>query len=125
MSLSDIISVVGGIAIYGTAVWFAWKVVHHDPKLSLPVPPRILTKGNSMIEAVSKPKAEQLSLNYDSEGDVLYVNFGLPQEADDSDLTDEGIIVHCKGEKLVGLTILNAKDRLYDTAFLETPRSET
>ena len=78
-----------------------------------------------MAEAVSKQKAEQLSLNYDSEGDVLYVNFGLPQEADDSDLTDEGIIVHFKDEKLVGLTILNAKDRLYNTALLEAHRSET
>lgn len=78
-----------------------------------------------MAEAVSKQKVEQLSLNYDAEGDVLYVNFGLPQEADDSDLTDEGIIVHFKDEKLVGLTILNAKDRLYDTAFLEIHQGET
>ena len=78
-----------------------------------------------MAEAVSKQKAEELSLNYDAEGDVLYVNFGLPQEADDSDLTDEGIIIHFKDEKLVGLTILNAKDRLYNTALLESHRSET
>ena len=78
-----------------------------------------------MAEAISKHSAEQLSLNYDVEGDVLYVNFGLPQEADDSDMTEDGIIVHLKEDKLVGLTILNAKDRLYNPALLESHRSES
>jgi uncharacterized protein YuzE len=37
-----------------------------------------------------------VNLNYDSEGDVLYINFGVPQAADDSDITDEGVIVRLK-----------------------------
>lgn len=51
-------------------------------------------------------------LDYDEEGDVLYINFGRPQPADDSDLTDEGIIVRLRQGKIIGLTIPNAKKRI-------------
>jgi len=29
MALNEWIALVGGLAIFGTAVWFAWKVAHH------------------------------------------------------------------------------------------------
>jgi hypothetical protein len=35
---------------------------------------------------------EKVRLNYDPEGDVLYINFGAPEEADDADITEEGSI---------------------------------
>jgi uncharacterized protein YuzE len=54
-----------------------------------------------------------VKLNYDSEGDVLYINFGEPQPADDSDVTDEGVIVRLREGKIVGLSILNAGKKLY------------
>ena len=56
---------------------------------------------------------EKVKLNYDSEGDVLYINFGEPQPADDSDVTDEGVIVRLREGKIVGLSILNAGKKLY------------
>jgi len=56
---------------------------------------------------------EKVKLNYDSEGDVLYINFGEPQPADDSDITDEGVIVRLREGKIVGLSILNAGKKLY------------
>lgn len=46
-------------------------------------------------------------VDYDKEADVLYVNFGHPQKADDSVL-QEGIIQRKKKGKIIGLTILNA-----------------
>ncbi|MGQ9469686.1 MAG: DUF2283 domain-containing protein [Nitrososphaerales archaeon] len=52
-------------------------------------------------------------LDYDPEGDVLYISFGSPQPADDSDVTDEGIIVRLKEGRIIGLTIPSAKKRLY------------
>jgi uncharacterized protein YuzE len=52
-------------------------------------------------------------LDYDPEGDVLYISFGSPQPADDSDVTDEGIIVRLKEGRIIGLTIPNAKKKLY------------
>jgi len=75
-----------------------------------------------MAKAAVVSQSQALDLNYDPEGDVLYVNFGVPQAADDSDITDEGIVLHLKDEKLVGLTILNAKDRLYSMSFLKAHR---
>ncbi len=50
-------------------------------------------------------------VDYDPEGDVLYISFGKPQEADDSNITEEGVIVRLKEGKIVGLTILNASKR--------------
>jgi uncharacterized protein YuzE len=55
---------------------------------------------------------EEPALDYDEEGDVLYIDFGQPQPADDSDITDEGVIVRLSGGKIVGLSILNALKRL-------------
>lgn len=51
---------------------------------------------------------EKTKLNYDAENDVLYINFNPPQEADDSDITDEGIIIRLRSNRIVGLTVLNA-----------------
>ncbi len=55
---------------------------------------------------------EQAKLLYDGEGDVLYISFGEPQLADDSELTDEGIVVRLREGRIVGLTILNATKRI-------------
>ena len=51
---------------------------------------------------------ERTHLNYDHETDVLYINFDLPQAADDSDITDEGVIIRLRNNHIVGMTILNA-----------------
>jgi len=59
---------------------------------------------------------EKIGLDYDAEGDVLYISFGEPQPADDSDVTDEGIVIRTRLGKIVGLTILNARDRLAQPA---------
>lgn len=55
---------------------------------------------------------EQTKLSYDAEGDVLYISFGEPQPADDTDLTDEGVIVRLREGRIVGLTILNAAKKV-------------
>ncbi len=39
---------------------------------------------------------EQARLSYDQEGDVLYISFGEPAPADDSDITEEGVIVRLR-----------------------------
>jgi uncharacterized protein YuzE len=55
---------------------------------------------------------ERTKLNYDSISDVLYINFDPPQPADDSDITDEGVIIRLRENKIVGLTILNVAKML-------------
>ena len=54
----------------------------------------------------------KITTDYDAEGDVLYISFGEPQEADDSDITEEGVIIRLKEGKIIGLTILNASKRM-------------
>ncbi len=54
-----------------------------------------------------------VQLDYDPEGDVLYISFGEPQAADDADVTDDGVIVRTREGKIVGLTVLNASQSLY------------
>ena len=51
---------------------------------------------------------DKVLIDYDHEADVLYVNFGKPQKADDAVQQADGIIHRKKGDKVIGLTILNA-----------------
>jgi uncharacterized protein YuzE len=54
---------------------------------------------------------KQMWLGYDAEAAVLYVSFRQPQHATDSEMREDGIIVHRRGKQVVGLTILEASKR--------------
>ena len=49
--------------------------------------------------------------SYDKDADVLYINFKKPSHADDSELTDDDIIIRYEKGEIVGITILNASKR--------------
>ncbi|MHC4443924.1 MAG: DUF2283 domain-containing protein [Planctomycetota bacterium] len=55
--------------------------------------------------------ATSMWIDYDEEADVLYISFRRPQRATDSQMRDDGIIVHRRGKQIVGLTILEASTR--------------
>ncbi len=55
---------------------------------------------------------ERIWTSYDKQADVLYVNFKKPSHADDSELTDDDIIIRYEAEQIVGITILNASRRM-------------
>jgi len=50
-------------------------------------------------------------VDYDEEADVLYVNFKKPSRADDSELTDDDVIIRREKGEVVGMTVLNAAKR--------------
>jgi uncharacterized protein YuzE len=50
-------------------------------------------------------------IDYDADADVLYLSFRRPQHATDSEMRDDGIIVHRRARQVVGLTILEASTR--------------
>jgi uncharacterized protein YuzE len=50
-------------------------------------------------------------LDYDSEADVLYLHFEEKPASTHSEMRDDGIILDYKGDRLVGLTILEASQR--------------
>ena len=49
---------------------------------------------------------------YDPEADVLYLNFKPRAQADDSEVTDDDIIVRYRRGRVVGATVLHALKRL-------------
>lgn len=51
---------------------------------------------------------KRFHVDYDKEADVLYISFERPQEATDTEVTDEGVLLRYREDKLVGITILNA-----------------
>jgi len=50
-------------------------------------------------------------INHDKEADVIYINFKKPSNPDDSELTDDDIIIRYEEREVVGLTILHASKR--------------
>ena len=52
--------------------------------------------------------SRQVCMDYDAEGDVLYLSFAMPQQATDSVMGEDGNVYHYRGERLVGVTILHA-----------------
>ncbi|MCD6207337.1 MAG: DUF2283 domain-containing protein [Methanosarcinales archaeon] len=48
---------------------------------------------------------------YDKEADVLYLNFKKPSHADDSELTDDDILIRYEKGEVIGITVLNASRR--------------
>jgi uncharacterized protein YuzE len=62
------------------------------------------------VQDILKFPSKQIWMDYDEGADVLYLSFRKPQNASDSEM-EEDIIYHYDEEELVGLTILNARDR--------------
>jgi len=57
-------------------------------------------------------KVEELDVDYDEEADVLYISFGHPKAASDSTVLNNDIILHYKGEKIIGITVPGFHKRL-------------
>ena len=58
-----------------------------------------------------KLASKQMWFDFDEEADVLYVSFEGPQGATDSELDENGVLTRYRGDRLVGVTILNARKR--------------
>ncbi len=64
---------------------------------------------HALANALQNLPQEDFWTAYDAEADVLYINFHQPPlAADDSELTDDNIVIRCKDNQIIGLTILNA-----------------
>ncbi len=54
---------------------------------------------------------KKIWVDYDEEADVLYVNFKKPSHADNSELTDDEVIIRYENGQVVGMTFLHASKR--------------
>jgi len=73
--------------------------------------PKELKEFLSIVPAVLRSPRNYLWSSYDPEADVLYINFKKPAIADDSEVTDDDIIVRYEKRKVIGLTVLHASKR--------------
>ena len=73
--------------------------------------PKDLTRILKAVPQLVRCPVKQMWIDYDEEADVLYLSFCKPQKATDSELRDDGIIVHRRGKKVVGVTIQDASTR--------------
>jgi len=59
---------------------------------------------------------EKVDVEYDAKGDALYISFGPDTVADDSELTDNDVLVRYKDNKIIGLTVLHFSERQRKTS---------
>ncbi len=65
-------------------------------------------KISAMVPHLLGIPHKKVWVDYDEEADVLYVNFKKPSHADDSELTDDDVIIRYEKGRVVGMTFLNA-----------------
>ena len=65
----------------------------------------------SLVPELLEVPYSRIWTSYDTEADVLYINFKKPSHADDSELTDDDVITRYEKGENVGITILNASKR--------------
>jgi len=64
-----------------------------------------------LVPELLKVPYSRIWTSYDEGADVLYINFKKPSHADDSELTDDDVIIRYEKGEIVGITILNASKR--------------
>jgi uncharacterized protein YuzE len=65
-----------------------------------------------ILPIVRQAPSGSVWLHYDTEADTLYVNFRKPSIAEDSELTDDDIIIRYDSNgEVIGYTILHAQAR--------------
>ena len=65
----------------------------------------------TLVPELLKVPFSRIWTAYDREADVLYINFKKPSHADDSELTDDDIIIRYEKGEVIGITVLNASKR--------------
>jgi uncharacterized protein YuzE len=65
----------------------------------------------NLIPVVKQTPHHSVWLSYDDEADVLYINFKKPTYANDSELTDDDVIIRYQDDEVVGFTVLHASKR--------------
>jgi uncharacterized protein YuzE len=63
------------------------------------------------LKSVRNSNANNLHIRYDEEADVMYVSFGPPVPADDSEMGEDDILYRYRDGEVVGLTVTHFSNR--------------
>ena len=67
----------------------------------------------NLVNAIKNPPRQNTWTFYDAEADILYVNYNqLALVADDSEVTENGILIRYQNDEIIGLTILTFTKQL-------------
>ncbi len=64
---------------------------------------------------------EDVNVFHDEEQDILYISFGKVQEADDSELTGNDVVIRYRKGEVIGVTVLEFSKRSRGKALGEAP----
>jgi len=56
-------------------------------------------------------RPEAVDVEYDKKADMLYISFNSDTIANDSELTDNDVVIRYKNTKIIGLTVLHFSER--------------
>jgi uncharacterized protein YuzE len=59
------------------------------------------------IVALSKIN-KSMSFDYDEEADVLYISFQKPQQATDTEMVSDNVLIRKRKDEVVGITVMHA-----------------
>ena len=63
------------------------------------------------LKAVRHSNANNLHIRYDNEADVMYVNFGAPIPADDSEMGEDDVLYRYRNGEVIGITVTHFSKR--------------
>ncbi len=63
---------------------------------------------------LKKVGAKNLWFDFDKEADVMYISLERPQNATDTDLLENGVLLRLRDKKVVGITITNFSHKFGD-----------
>lgn len=84
-------------------------------KRAVTVPPVISEVLKALPHLVKLP-SEQFWVDYDRQGDVLYLSFDRPQKASETKPIGDHFLLRYRRRKLVGVTVLHASTFLKQAA---------
>jgi len=65
-----------------------------------------------MLPTIQRAPQHAIWVAYDRDADVLYINFTHDTHANDSELTDDDIIIRYNGDEVIGYTVLHVSTRV-------------
>ena len=71
----------------------------------------IINSCLGLSSELAKLPVKHIWVDYDEEADVLYLSFRKPQRAKKTVERDDDILIRTDGDKIVGITILDASSR--------------
>ncbi len=71
----------------------------------------IINSCLGLSSELAKLPVKHIWVDYDEDADVLYLSFRKPQRAKKTVERDDDILIRTDGDKIVGITILDASSR--------------